>query len=71
MSETPSARSTGMSMFVLYLFLYGGFIGLNVLRPDIMATRVRDTVTVAVAYGMLLIVVAAVLALLYVFRAPR
>jgi uncharacterized membrane protein (DUF485 family) len=58
-------------MFMMYLLLYGGFIALSVMRPDVMATRVQGTVSVAVVYGMLLIVVAAVLALLYELRAPR
>ena len=55
-------------MFVTYVMLYGGFITLSVLRPDIMALRVQGTVSIAVVYGMLLIVVAAALALLYVLR---
>ena len=65
-TQPPSASRRGLTMFLLYTVLYIGFIALNVLRPDIMAERVHDTVTVAIAYGMVLIFAAALLALLYV-----
>jgi uncharacterized membrane protein (DUF485 family) len=66
--KTAQKPGTGLSLFFTYVILYGGFIYGCVFRPDFMATRVRDTVTVSVAYGMLLIVSAAVLAILYLRR---
>jgi uncharacterized membrane protein (DUF485 family) len=68
----PEPRTpVGFSMFLMYLLLYGGFIALNVLRPDVMALRVQGVVSIAVVYGMLLIIVAALLALMYVMRSHR
>jgi uncharacterized membrane protein (DUF485 family) len=68
----PQPRTpAGFSMFLMYLLLYGGFIALNVLCPDVMGRRVQGIVSIAVVYGMLLILVAAVLAVMYVMRSPR
>jgi uncharacterized membrane protein (DUF485 family) len=64
----PKRPDSGLSLFLMYVFLYGGFIFGCVFRPDIMARRVYETVTLSVVYGMLLIVMAAILALLYLRR---
>lgn len=58
-------RRSGFSLVLLYLALQGGFVVLHVVRPDLMAQRVRDTVSLAVVYGLLLIVGAVVIAMLH------
>lgn len=62
-----SARSAplGLRLFLLYLGLYGGYMGATVLAPRAMASTVGG-INVAILYGLALIVVALVLALVYV-----
>ena len=62
-----SAESTplGLRLFLLYLLLYGGYMGATVLAPRAMASTLAG-VNVAILYGLLLIAVALLLALVYV-----
>ena len=62
-----SARSgpLGLRLFLLYLLLYGGYMGATVLAPRAMAATILG-VNVAVLYGLVLIATALVLALVYV-----
>jgi len=55
----------GVQMFIPYLVFYGGFVAINLLRPQWMAHRVLLGLNLAVAYGFSLIVVALVLAVIY------
>lgn len=56
---------TGLTLFAVYLLLYGGFVLLNTFSPETMeSTRVAD-VNLAVLSGFGLIVAAFVMALLY------
>jgi uncharacterized membrane protein (DUF485 family) len=55
-------------LFALYLVLYIGFMLLTAFRPDLMAVTPLAGVNLAVAYGLLLIVAALGLALLYMWR---
>ena len=66
--ETVSRNArVGLWLFVVYLLLYGGFMGLNAFYPQKMAAAPFGGVNLAVLYGLLLIVAAFVLALVYVF----
>jgi uncharacterized membrane protein (DUF485 family) len=72
-----SARSTplGLRLFLFYLLLYAGYMGATVLAPRAMAATVAG-VNVAILYGLVLIVMALFLALVYVTilgrgRGPR
>ena len=66
--ETISRNArVGLALFVVYLLLYGGFMALNAFFPEKMATAPFGGVNLAVLYGLLLIVAAFVLALLYVY----
>jgi uncharacterized membrane protein (DUF485 family) len=51
----------------VYLLLYGGFMVLNAFYPQQMRRPVFAGVNLAVTYGLVLIVGAFVLALLYMF----
>jgi uncharacterized membrane protein (DUF485 family) len=57
----------GLWLFGVYLLLYGGFMALNAFYPRRMGNPVFAGVNVAVTYGLVLIVGAFVLALLYMF----
>jgi uncharacterized membrane protein (DUF485 family) len=57
----------GLWLFAVYLLLYGGFMVLNAFYPRRMAQPVLAGVNLAVTYGLVLIVGAFVLALLYMF----
>ena len=55
----------GLALFVAYLLLYGGFVGLATFAPGAMARPALAGVNLAVVYGFGLIVAALVLALVY------
>lgn len=57
----------GLWLFGVYLLLYGGFMGLNAFYPQRMARPAFAGVNRAVTYGLVLIVGAFVLALVYMF----
>ena len=62
-----SNRNTrlGLTLFVLYLAFYGGFVGLAAFAPDMMARTPWAGINLAIWYGIGLIVAAVVLALVY------
>ena len=57
----------GLWLFAVYVLLYGGFMVMNAFFPQRMGKPVFAGVNLAVTYGLLLIVGAFVLALLYMF----
>ena len=57
----------GLWLFAVYLLLYGGFMVLNAFYPRRMAQPAFAGVNLAITYGMVLIIGAFVLALLYMF----
>ncbi|NOY43698.1 MAG: DUF485 domain-containing protein [Planctomycetes bacterium] len=57
----------GLTLFTLYLFLYGGFVLLNTFSPETMEATPFAGINVAILYGFGLIVSAFVFALLYGF----
>lgn len=65
--EVGAARRArwGIVLFVLYLALYGIFMGLSAFSPALMKSTPFGGVTLAVSYGFGLIVAALILALLY------
>ena len=69
--EHPSIVShnarVGLWLFAVYLVLYGGFMVLNAFFPQRMATAPFGGINLAVMYGLVLIVAAFVLAMLYMF----
>jgi uncharacterized membrane protein (DUF485 family) len=61
----PVASRLGLALFLVYVVLYGGFIGLVLVRPDLVALRPFGGVNLAITAGLGLIVVAFLLALVY------
>jgi uncharacterized membrane protein (DUF485 family) len=55
----------GMILFLIYLAIYAGFVGLNAFRPDVMDLTPAWGLNLAVLYGLALIAIAMVLALVY------
>jgi uncharacterized membrane protein (DUF485 family) len=55
----------GLTLFWIYVLLYGGFIGLVLFRPDLLSQRPFGGVNLAIAYGMGLIAGAFLLAIVY------
>ena len=55
----------GLTLFLLYLCLYGGFVLINTFRPDWMQIRPLAGVNLAILYGFCLILAAFILALIY------
>jgi uncharacterized membrane protein (DUF485 family) len=62
--QSRNAR-IGLNLFVVYLLLYGGFVGINTFAPDLMELTPFAGVNLAIWYGMALIIGAFVLALIY------
>ena len=61
----PAASRLGLGLFLAYVMLYAGFMGLVLLRPDLLALRPAGGVNLALIAGLGLIAAAFVLALLY------
>ena len=55
----------GVRMFLFYALVYGGFVIINVVNPVAMESTVFLGLNLAVTYGMGLIALAFVLALIY------
>jgi uncharacterized membrane protein (DUF485 family) len=62
-----AASRLGLGLFWVYVLLYGGFIALVLVRPDLLSVRPLGGVNLAIAYGMGLIAAAFVLAAVYMF----
>jgi uncharacterized membrane protein (DUF485 family) len=70
--DHEKASRLGLSLFSVYVLLYGGFMGLVLVRPDLLSWRPFGGVNLAIAYGMVLIAAAFILAVVYmVARAAR
>jgi uncharacterized membrane protein (DUF485 family) len=61
---SPNAR-LGLGLFVIYLALYLGFMGIAAYKYEMFASTPFGGVNLAILYGMALIVAALVLALIY------
>ncbi len=55
----------GLSLFVVYLLLYVGFVLVNAFAANVMDTTVVAGLNLAIVYGFGLIITALVMALLY------
>jgi uncharacterized membrane protein (DUF485 family) len=62
--ETRNSR-IGLTLFCIYLLLYGGFVLLNAYAPDTMELTPVAGINLAILYGFGLIVAALVMALIY------
>ena len=64
--EKSSAYKTrlGVKMFLIYCVVYSGFVVINSVRPTLMGTEIGG-LNLAVVYGMGLIVLALIMALIY------
>ncbi len=62
----------GIRMAILYTFVYAGFVALSVFQPTWMGARAVLGLNLAVAYGMGLILIAIIFAVVYNYlcRAP-
>lgn len=61
----PRSSRLGLSLFAIYLAMYGGFVLLNTFSPDAMEFLPWAGINVAVLYGFTLIIGAVVLAFIY------
>lgn len=61
-TAVPTSRM-GLLLFWIYVALYGGFMGLVLVRPDLLALRPFGGVNLAILAGLGLIAAAFVLAL--------
>ncbi|HRI88657.1 MAG TPA: DUF485 domain-containing protein [Candidatus Hydrogenedentes bacterium] len=55
----------GLILFAVYVLLYGGFVFLAVFRTPVLGMVVPGGMNLAIAYGLVLIIAALVLALIY------
>ena len=61
----PYKMRLGIWMFVFYSLFYAGFVAINLLSPQAMATIVFAGLNLATIYGLALIIVALIEALIY------
>jgi uncharacterized membrane protein (DUF485 family) len=58
-------------LFLVYLALYAGFMGVASYAPKSMGVKVLAGVNLAIIYGMGLIIVAVLLAMVYMYLCSR
>jgi hypothetical protein len=61
----PYKARLGIRMFAVYAIFYAGFVAINLLSPLTMATVVIAGLNLATVYGMALIFLAVIQALIY------
>ena len=71
LATAPRNARVGLWLFAAYVVLYGGFMALNAFYPERMGRAPFGGINLAVLYGLVLIVAAFVLALLYMFLVRR
>ena len=64
-AEAARCSRYGLWLFALYLLLYIGFMGLTAFAPEVIAQTPFAGVNIAVLYGLVLIGMALLLALIY------
>jgi len=70
--DGTAASPVGLALFWVYVALYGGFMALVLVRPDLLALRPFGGVNLAIACGLGLILAAVLLSVVYmVARAGR
>jgi uncharacterized membrane protein (DUF485 family) len=67
----PYKATLGIRMFAIYTVFYAGFVAINLISPPTMATIVLAGLNLATVYGMALIVLALVQALIYNYMCHR
>ena len=55
----------GVWMFIIYALIYAGFVAINIISPPTMEKTIFLGLNLAVVYGIGLIVIALILALIY------
>ena len=61
----------GLWLFAVYCVVYAGFVLVNALKADIMAGPGLFGVNLAITYGMVLIILAIILGLIYNWLCTR
>jgi len=66
-SRTAEHRKSyiGIVMTIIYAVIYGGFVFLSVFYPSLLGARTFFGMNLAITYGLSLIVIAIVLAMIY------
>ena len=67
----PYKMRLGIWMVLFYALFYAGFVAINLLQPLLMETIVFAGLNLATVYGMALIFVALIQALIYDFMCRR
>ncbi len=70
-SEDRAKARLGLIMFGLYALVYAGFVLINTVAPKLMGAILFAGLTLAVVYGVFLILLAIVLGLIYNQAATR
>ena len=68
--DDATTSRLGLVLFWIYVLLYGGFMGLVLVRPDLLSWRPLGGVNLAIASGMGLIAAAVILAVLSMAARP-
>lgn len=61
----------GVKLFLVYLLVYAGFVGIGVFSPRLMGTTALLGLNLAFVYGMGLIVLAIIMGLVYNYFCTR
>ena len=72
-SSERKKSNIGVKMTILYALIYSGFVVLNVFFPSLMGVKTILGLTLALAYGLGLIIIAIIFAMIYnqLVRSPK
>lgn len=70
-ADEAKHRQFGLKLFLAYLAVYVGFIALSTLYHETLSSPAMFGMNLAVVYGFGLILLAFVLAMIYLFSASR
>ncbi len=61
----------GVKLFFIYLIIYGGFVAIGLINPDLMGANILGKQNVAIIYGIGLIVLAIVMGFIYNYKCTK
>jgi len=70
-NSIPQKTKLGVILFLIYLFIYAGFVIIGTLFPKILGEEVIGSQNLAIIYGMGLIILAAVMGVVYNYFCTR
>ncbi|MBN2520362.1 MAG: DUF485 domain-containing protein [Bacteroidales bacterium] len=67
----PKKAKLGVILFIFYTLIYGGFVIIGLVKPDLMGLEILGGQNVAIVYGFGLILLAVIMGFIYNYFCTR